>query len=127
MPSVLEPPKSLDHFRYFILRYHRETGRYEMLEPRSASSFDLGDAFSARDYFSRVGQEYLGGRAMDSALAFGASQAWLADQRAYGLDLCKVDLDAGIIRNEDVDRDRRMLDGFDEDKEFISGALYVEK
>ena len=125
MPSELAPPVSLNHLAYFVVRYRREERKYELLEPHSASSYDLGDAIKTRAYFERIGMEYLGGRAMDSALAFGASQAWVQDRRAYGLDLCKVDLDAGLVRADDLDNDRRLLDGEDDDEDvpFVSGIL----
>jgi hypothetical protein len=125
VPSELAPPSSLRHLPYFLVRYRREERKYELLEPHSTSSYDLGDAVKTRAYFLRVDMEYLGGRAMDSALAFGASQAWVKDQRAYGLDLCKVDLDAGLVRTDDLDNDRRLLDGEDDDDDvpFVSGIL----
>lgn len=119
MPARLQLPESLSHLPYFVVRFHRDTGRYEVLEPHSANSYDLGDARTARAYFNRIGLEHLGGRALDSALAFGASQAWLKTNLAYGLDLCKVDLDAGISRPEDSDIDRRLLDGEDDEEEFV--------
>lgn len=130
MPSRLSPPRSLNHLPYFILRYRRSEQKYELLEPHSSFSYDLGNAFQTREYFRVIGLEHLGGRAMDSALAFGASQAWLKGEYAglaYGLDLCKTDLDHGIVRQEDVDDQRRLLDDEeDEDFVFVSGTYKVK-
>ena len=109
MPSSIRLPESLDHLKYFIVRYDREAEEYELIEPSRAQTYMLGDAFETRAYFTRIGLEYLGGRAMDSALAFGASQAIVHERRAFGLDLCKVDLDAGIIRKVDIDEDRGIM------------------
>jgi hypothetical protein len=43
---------------------------------------------------------------MDAALAFGASQALIKENRAWGLDLCRIDLDRGVVRDRDIDEDR---------------------
>ncbi len=121
MPAQVELPTNLDHLRYFILRYSRDTQRFEMIEPNKANTYDLGDAFKTRAYFWGLGLEHLGGRAMDAAVAFGASQALLKEGRAYGLDLCKQDLDAGILRSEDADENRRAFSDDDFEPVFISG------
>ena len=103
MPAILAPPKSLSHLPYVVVRYDRELGVYELIEPNRAHTYILGNAFQSRQYLERTLGEYLGGRALDSALAFGASQALIGKNRAFGLDLCKVDLNAGIIRKDDDD------------------------
>ncbi len=125
MPVQLAPPSRLDHLTYFLVRYHRESQKYELLEPHSTNSFELGDARTARKYFEDMGLEYLGGRALDSALAFGMSQAWIKAQRAYGLDLCKTNVEAGRSGERDIDEERRLLDGEDGDDDFpfVSGTL----
>lgn len=82
------------------MRYERLNGHYELIEPQRANSYDLGDQWAAQAYFERVGMEYLGQRAMNSARNFGASQALIKDQRAFGLDLCKVNLDDSVLRKE---------------------------
>ncbi len=121
MPAEVDLPTSLAHLPYFILRYHREVGTYELIEPHKTNSYMIGDAVKTRGYFWSLNMEHLGGRAMDSALAFGTSQALIKEGRAFGLDLCKVDLDAGIVRKDELD-DNRWLDGeVEEDAEFISG------
>lgn len=114
MPAALELPDSLDHLKYFIVRYDRATEVYELIEPNRAQTYIIGNAFVSRAYFDRIGLSYLGGRALDSALAFGASQAIIKERRAFGLDLCKVDLDAGIIRKVDIDEDRDIIPESDE-------------
>lgn len=116
MPAKLRLPDSLDHLKYFIVRYDRETEEFELIEPNRTQTYVLGDAFATRAYFDRIGLEYLGGRAMDSALAFGASQAIVKERRAFGLDLCKVDLDAGLIRKVDIDEDRDIMSERDADE-----------
>jgi len=95
MPATLAPPERLDHFRYFVVRYLRHTGRFELIEPDRAATYDIGDVFAARKYLERAAGEYLGGRALDSAYSFGASQAIPKERRAFGLDLLRIDLDAG--------------------------------
>ena len=106
MPAHLQPPKSLAHLTYFVVRCYRPELRYELLEPGRAQSYVLGSAKEAHEYFKKIGLAALGSRAMDAALAFGASQALIGEQRAWGLDLCRIDLDRGIIRDRDVDEDR---------------------
>lgn len=101
MPAILAPPKNLTHLEYVIVRRDRETGRYELIEPQRAGTYDLGNVFAARQYLERTLGEHLGGRALDSAYAFGASQVLIHKNRAFGLDLCKVDLNAGIVRKDD--------------------------
>lgn len=109
MPALLAPPDCLDHLRYFIVRLDRETGRYELIEPGRAQTYDLGDVFAARKYLEKAAGEYLGGRALDSATAFGASQAIPKERRAFGLDLCKVNLDAGIIKADRLLDEERLF------------------
>lgn len=128
MPALLELPTSLDHLPYFVLRYDRATQAYELIEPNKTNTYAMGDAFKTRAYFERIGLAYLGGRAMDAALAFGASQALIGPNRAFGLDLCQIDLDAGLVRRIDADEDRRMVgDDYDEDSPFISGLAAIPK
>lgn len=118
MPAVLAPPNSLNHLRYFIVRCFRGIDRYELMEPGKAQSYILGNAVETREYFKRIGLEYLGGRAMDSAFAFGASQALVKENRAWGLDLCRMDLDRGIMLDRDIDEDRNQYD-FDDDEVIV--------
>lgn len=108
MPQCLRPPSSLKELDFFVLRYNRDTEEYELLIP-SRESYLLGDAFATRRYFRAMDMEHLGGRAMDSALAFGASQAIPAEKRAYGLDLCKIDLDPEVTEENREDERRREL------------------
>jgi hypothetical protein len=124
VPANLDPPRDLSHLKYFIVQYSRETEEYTLAEPQMAQTYRLGHARKAFAHFCRMGMEYLGGRAMDSALAFGASQALVKENRAFGLDLCKVDLHAGILRKVDIDEDRRLIDD-DENPDacFISGVI----
>ncbi|OPZ66132.1 MAG: hypothetical protein BWY85_00068 [Firmicutes bacterium ADurb.Bin506] len=120
MPAQLAPPDKLDHLRYFVVRLDRDTQRYELIEPGKAQTYDLGDAFAARRYLEAAAGEYLGGRALDSATAFGASQAIPKERRAFGLDLTKVNLDAGIIRaDRDLDAERLLGQEFFEEKVLI--------
>lgn len=123
MPAQLAPPNSLAHLDYFVLRYDRETTEFELIEPHRAATYVLGNPETTRRYFCRIGLEHLGGRAMDSAQAFGASQALIKPKtgapRAFGLDLTTADLEAGIIRKTDVDEDRRLIDGFNEEPTYI--------
>lgn len=96
MPRILSPPRSLEGLDYFILRYHRSDtldGMYELLLPGNADTYLIGNAFVARAYLERALGEHLGGRALDSATAFGASQCLIKERRAYGLDLTKLKLD----------------------------------
>lgn len=118
MPATLAPPNSLNHLRYFVVRCHRELDRFELIEPGKAQSYILGNAVETRAYFTRIGLEYLGGRAMDSAFAFGASQALVAENRAWGLDLCRMDIDRGIMRDRDIDEDRNQYD-FENDEVIV--------
>jgi hypothetical protein len=106
VPALLSPPKSLSHLTYFVVRCYRFEGRYELLEPGRAQSYVLGSAQQSWDYFKSVGLQELGARAMDAALAFGASQALIKENRAWGLDLCRIDLDRGVVRDRDIDEDR---------------------
>lgn len=100
MPAKLVPPDSLIGLKYFLVRFDRGTGRYELIEPGRAQTYDIGDAFAARRYLEKAAGEYLGGRVLDSATAFGAAQAIPKERRAFGLDLLKVNLDAGIIKSD---------------------------
>ena len=118
MPALLAPPDRLDHLRYFVVRLDREMRRYELIEPGKAQTYDLGDVFSARSYLEKAAGAYLGGRVLDSATAFGAAQAIPKERRAFGLDLCKVNLDAGIIK-ADRDLDAERLLGEDPDTELL--------
>jgi len=120
MPAKLAPPSSLGHLRYFVIRRDRETGRFELIEPNKAQTYDLGDVFETRRYLEKAAGEYLGGRALDSCVAFGASQAIPAENRAFGLDLCKVNLDAGIVKlDRDLDTERLLGPHWD-DREIIA-------
>lgn len=124
MPATLDPPKSLEGVRYFVLRYARDTEKYELLLPDRAESFIIGDAFATRRYFERIKMEYIGGRAIDSATAFGASQAIPGENRAFGLDLLKVNLDAGIIKS-DQELDNERLLGIDDGADPYDATLVV--
>ncbi len=107
MPAQLAPPDRLDHLRYFLVRLDRDTRRYELIEPGRAQTYDLGDVFAARRYLEKAAGEYLGGRALDSATAFGVAQAIPRERRAFGLDLLKVDLEAGLLKaDRDLDNER---------------------
>lgn len=122
MPALLELPVSLSHLPYFILRYYRDSGQYELVEPNKTNTYNIGDAFATRAYFTRIGLEYLGGRAMDAALAFGASQASIKGNRAWGLDMCKVNENFGLnpkLTQDPHDRDRMPDD--DDEIAFVSG------
>jgi hypothetical protein len=100
VPAKLEPPKSLAHLAYFVLRFERNTKRFELIEPQKTNSYDIGGDMAAQAYFDSIGMEYLGGRAMNAARNFGASQALIKENRAFGLDLCQINLDAGIIQKQ---------------------------
>jgi hypothetical protein len=120
MPAQLAPPEKLSHLRYFVVRRDRETERYELIEPGKAQTYDLGDVFQARQYLEKAAGEYLGGRALDSATAFGASQAIPKERRAFGLDLTKVNLDAGIVRaDRDLEAERLFGEDFFEERALI--------
>lgn len=119
MPALLAPPERLNHLRYFLVRYDRESGKYELIEPGRAQTYDIGDAFAARAYLERVAGEYLGGRVLDSATAFGAAQAIPKERRAFGLDLLKVNLDAGIMRADRVLEHERLFGSNDFETEII--------
>ncbi len=123
MPNEVAIPTSLAYLKYFVLRYHRDQDEYELIEPNRTHTWIIGNAEKTRQYFWSIGMEYLGGRAMDSALAFGASQAIIKDQRAFGLDLCKVDVDAGITRPFELNGDDELTAGVDgaDDFIFVSG------
>lgn len=120
MPAKLAPPERLDTMRYFVVRRDRETGRFELIEPNRAQTYDLGDVFETRKYLERAAGEYLGGRALDSCVAFGASQTIPAENRAFGLDLTKVNLDAGIVRQDRELDNERLLGPEWNDKEIIA-------
>jgi hypothetical protein len=109
MPRNLRPPSNLKECEYFVLRYDRDTEEYELLVPGCQDSYVLGDAFAARRYFWALDMEYLGGRAMDSALAFGASQAIPSEARAFGLDITKVCIDPVVFEEAKEDELRRAL------------------
>ena len=59
---------------------------------------------------------------MDAALAFGASQALVSEKRAWGLDLCRIDLDRGVVRDRDIDQDRGMDDDYEDEVIVISSG-----
>lgn len=125
MPAVVNLPETLTQFRYFLVRYHRETRKYDLIEPNRANTYDLGTVENAVAYFKRIGLEDLGVRAIDAATAFTMSQASIARNKAFGLDVCRIDPDTLAERPRELDNDRRLLpeDGDDEDSTvFISGA-----
>jgi hypothetical protein len=92
-----------------VLRYDRDAEEYELLVPGCQDSYLLGDAFAARRYFWALDMEYLGGRAIDSAYAFGASQAIPAENRAFGLDITKVRIDPIVFEEAQEDEMSRAL------------------
>ncbi len=100
MPRTTRTPTRLADERFFVIRFHRELGRYELLIPSTAASYDLGDRRQADQYFWSIGMEALGARACDAAFNFGASQADVLENRAYGLDLTRSSLDE-ITRKRD--------------------------
>lgn len=123
MTTVLDPPRSLAHLKYIVVRYHRSVDQYEMFEPSKTQSYNLGDLRSARKYFDSIGLSQLGVRATDAAFSFGASQAIIKEQRAYGLDLCRLNLDTFTVYQKDIDENRRMLDeAEDAEPDFINAA-----
>lgn len=118
MPGKLDPPQSLDDQQYFVLQFHRGTERYTLVIRSTAASYDLGTAVAARQYFTRIGMEYLGGRAMDSAFSFGASQALVREGRAFGLDTTKTDLAIHRL-DQQLTRDRLLGTPDDDEDEVL--------
>lgn len=118
MSSLLKPPSSLEHLTYFVVRFYRAEKRYELMEPGRATSYVLGSYTEAMKYFRDIGREYLGQRAIDAATSFGASQALLTENRAWGLDLCRIDLDRAVVLDRDRDENRR-IDIDDDDSDGI--------
>ena len=121
MTATLAPPRSLRDCPYFVVKLERgpHQHRYTLLEPERAQSFDLGDAFKARAYLERAAGEYLGGRALDSATAFGASQAIPSKNVAYGLDLCRINLDSHTFNADQSLTAERLFGEDDNDQEVI--------
>lgn len=125
-------PSHLRHIDYFVLRFDRDSRRYEFIEPNRAQSFDIGTSNEAEAFFNKVGYPTLGLKAMNSARCFGAAKADLRTHRAFGLDLLRIDIDNGIVRYEDSDENRRGLDeddegSFDDHLNFVSGMRKVEE
>jgi hypothetical protein len=118
--TAVPPPSSLSGLRWFAVRYDRETGVFTLAIPTMRETYVLGGAEATRRYFDLVGLSYLGGRAMDSAREFGASQALVRENRAWGLDLTVPkngldDLTPALSARSDYERLLGGLEG-DEDE-----------
>ncbi len=118
MARRLEPPSHLSDQTYFVVRYDRELEVFELCLPRTDQTYSLGDAAQTRDYFKRIGLEHLGGRALDAAHSFGASQALMREGRAFGLDLTDPRIDKNGARR-DLLHDHERLLGADEDEVLV--------
>lgn len=121
MARTLQLPARLTDERYFVVRYDRELDEYELCLPNRDESHSLGEAAKARAYFAQIGMERLGGRAMDAALAFGASQAVVAEGRAWGLDLTDPRMAAvagkSLAKSAREESYKRLLGREDDDEE----------
>ncbi len=119
MARTLQPPPSLSNLRWFMVRYERESGMYQLAVPSTRETFSLGSDIETRKYFTRIGLEYLGGRAMDSARAFGASQALVQEQRAWGLDLTDPKIDPVVGALDHLLTARRQFGDPDDDETMV--------
>lgn len=117
MSKTLSPPDKLDHLVWFVVRYSRPAGTYELVVPNTRQTYTLGNAFKARDYFKRVGMEDLGGRAMDMAYGFVGAQVLVKENRAWGLDVTDVKIDEATGRADQRLLRDRLLGGDDDDSD----------
>lgn len=117
MGKDLKAPTSLGDQLYFVLRYDRELEEYELALPKTDSTYMLGGADKARAYFKGVSQEYLGERAISAAFSFGAAQALIRQQRAFGLDLTDPALDKRGAHRDAVHLNERLLGAENDDDE----------
>ena len=114
MSSTVQAPRSLSDLRYFVLRYERESGKYELCLPDTAATHILGGEDKTQAYFWSVGLEALGHRAMDVARSFGTALANILENRAFAPDLCEID---DVMRRRDQELTcRRLLGDEDEDE-----------
>lgn len=109
MARTLDPPSSLTHLRWFIVRYEREFGTYQVAVPTTRETYLLGDEEKTRAYFVRAGVAAVGHRAMDAARSFGAAQALVKEGRAWALDLIDPRIGGEVAEKDRVMLNRRLL------------------
>jgi hypothetical protein len=124
MANRVKLPDSISQHQYIVVRYSRDTLRYEMLEPNRVNSYDLGVFVEAYAWFEKLGMMKFGERCLSASKNFGAAMGIMKDRRVFGLDVCQVDPTRLTRYREDIDENRGMPDDSDDDDDmitFISG------
>ena len=122
MGQALKAPSSLDGLRYFVVRYAREAETYEICLPNNGATYLLGKYDAAVAYFSAMGKRAMGERAMSAANSFGASQALIEENRAWGLDLTQLTGKRARLFGAEDDDDAVVLSDCKNDDERIALA-----